>query len=217
MPPLTIQALIGVGALLMRAGLTAGYTVAPSMASFEGGRALARHIAQYYELRVCGSPEPNVCDVYVHAVGSDKFWWVGKSCAREGAGGVDGPALAVILQKQLVLEHAKILQPLELGQADELEVWCAPLNGEFTSAQRAEDGIHSLTSLRPNASDGTSAEEGSGDATAVAVLAMSDVGFLPHAADEDGSTGDNLLCVQLRDDGQFPLNCPWLCLVARGS
>ena len=206
---------VSVVVLLMWAGLAAGFAVAPSMGNFEGGGALARHMAQYYELRVRGSPEPNVCDVYVHAVGSDKFWWVGKSCARDGAGGADGPALSVILQKQLVLEHAKILQPLELGQAKELEVWCAPLNGKFAGAQRTEGGMHSLTSLRPTSSDGT--EEGSGEAAAVAALSMIDVGFLPHAADDDGSTGDNLLCVRLRDDGQFPLNCPWLCLVARGS
>ena len=133
--------------LVMQLGLAAGFTVAPSMARFEGGMALARHIS----LRVCGSPEPNVCDVYVHAVGSDRLWWVGKSCARGGVGGVDGAALAVVLQKQLVLENAKILQPLELGQAEELEVWCAPLGGELTSAQRKEDGMHPLTTLRPTA------------------------------------------------------------------
>jgi hypothetical protein len=115
---------------LMQLGLTAGFMVAPSMASFDlGALALARHISQYYELRARASPEPNMCDVYVHAVGSDKFWWVGKSCAREGVGGVDGAALAVVLQMQQVLEYAKILQPLELGQAEELEVWCAPLHG----------------------------------------------------------------------------------------
>ena len=167
--------------LLMQLGLTAGFTVAPSMASFEGGMALARHISQYYELRVCGSPEPNVCDVYmyVHAVGSDTFWWVGKSCAREGAGW----ALMELhwqwfckCSRYWSTQRSCSRSSWGRRKSWRCGAWCAPLHGEFTSAQRTEDGMHSLATLRPTALDGISAEEGSGDAAAVAVLAMSDVG-----------------------------------------
>ena len=52
----------------------------------------------------------------------------------------------------------------------------------------------------------------------VSALGPGDVGFLP--AEQDEGTG-KVICgssaahVRLRADGKFPLNCPWLCLVAR--
>ena len=75
--------------------LTAGVTTATVMSEAAGVEALGdvieRHKAQFEQLRVHGYPDPNVCDVYVRAAGSQKLWFVGKACSREGAGAADGP------------------------------------------------------------------------------------------------------------------------------
>lgn len=167
---------------------------------------LERHEAQYNDLRVY-HPMPNVCDVYVRAAGSDTFWYVGKSCARDSACGDDGPVLSVVLQKHLMLEHSKRLQPRELGGAEQLELWCAPPNGMV--AEQDPQGLRSL-------------------ADAAGALELTDVGFLreQYGPVDRSTTSTTLLeladdgsgfCVRLRPDGNFPLNCPWLCLVARDS
>jgi hypothetical protein len=176
---------------------------------------LAKHMEQFEMLRVHGMPDPNVCDVYVHAVGSQKFWFVGQSCVRDGVGGEDGPVLSVIRQKQLILEHAKALQPSELEKADQVEVWCAPLFAELASTQGRVHSLADIDTDQRMVQRMASSGDGSGE-EAGAALAMVDVGFLPaekHAVVDDGSG----YCVRLRPDGQFPMNCPWLCLVARVS
>ena len=158
------------------------------------------HQRQFVELRAPGPgpdhPPLNVADVFVHAAASDVFWFVGKSCSRLGAGGEDGPALSVVLQKRLILEHAKTLQPSELGRAEQLEVWCAPPNSAVAVGPE----------MQPLSSPAL------GDDDAAAALAQDDVGFLPEPRAADGATGAH---VRLRPDGSFPLNCEWLCLVAR--
>ena len=194
--------------------------------------AIIRHKARYNELRVEGYPEPNVIDVYVHAAGSDKFWYVGKSCARNGVGGVDGPALSVVLQRRLALEHAKLLQPDELGRAQKLEVWCAPLNGgleeDLLAALGNAQRQQSLRTLKLDAEvDGFTAlldaeAEACGSVTPT-TMTIQDCGFFPEhytpslGSDTTGPVTGNQpgYCVKLRPDGQFPLNCPWLCMVAR--
>ena len=167
------------------------FTPVPAMTCGGGKTAFddirRRQAAQFDELRLRGSRRHvNVCDVYVSAHDDDAYYYVGKSCVAAGLGGADGPALSVVLQKELVLEHAKRLQPL--AGAEQLEVWCAPPNSEAAIAQGA-DRLRSLSD-------------------AAAALALEDVGFQP----EDGSG----FHVRRRADGQFPLNCPWLCLVATG-
>ena len=177
---------------------------------FDGKVTLSLHMAQYDQLRIPGYPPPNVCDVYVRAADAKTFFYVGKSCARAGRGGEDGPALSVVLQKGLVLEHAKALWP-ELGQAQQLEVWCAPPSGTFALEEEARDV----------------ANEGTGAAVysaAAASLTRTDVGFLPEPvtvedllrplAQEYGGSAESFT---LRPDGRFPLHCPWLCMVATGS
>ena len=68
-----------------------------------------RQMNSYNALRIDGYPPPNVVDVYVHAPGKDKFWFVGKVAARAEA--TDDYGLAAVVQKRLVFEHAKLLQP----------------------------------------------------------------------------------------------------------
>ena len=160
------------------------FTPVPMMTSAIGKRAFEQ-MAQFEELRLRGSRRhDNVVDVYVSAAADDTLWYVGKSCVRMGLGGTDGPALSVVLQKELVLEHAKQLPPL--AGAEQLEVWCAPSNSETAVVQEA-DRLRFFSD-------------------AAATLALDDVGFLP-----EGGSGFH---VRRRPDGQFPLDCPWLCLVA---
>ena len=100
-------------------------------------------------------------DVYVQADGSEKFWFVGKSCARRGACD-DEAALSVVVQKRLVLEHAKLLQG-ELKRAKgKLLAWCAPANTEVAVAQR-QQGLRSLVDIK-----------------ARDLLSMEDCGFMPE-------------------------------------
>ena len=152
-----------------RAAFMAGFgkKVEKKEKTFDGKKTFEKHMMQYDELRVDGYPPPNVVDVYVHAKGAEKFWFVGKCCAREGAGLEDGPALAAVRQKRLVFEHAKLLQPRELGglkgmKPKDLELWCAPPNSEISVAQRMQ-GLRSLNDMKP-----------------VDELTMEDVGFLPE-------------------------------------
>ena len=182
-------------------------TVSMSDTTSESAIALLRqHMEQYHDL-LCtdASPPPNAVDVYVRAAGSCDFWFAGKSCAREGsAAGADGPSLSVIRQKHLVLQHAKSLKPGDLSGVAELELWCAPLNGELSSLA----GVTSATAIA----------ESDVAIALVSALGPGDVGFLP--AEQDEGTG-KVICgssaahVRLRADGKFPMNCPWLCLVAR--
>lgn len=79
-----------------------------------------RQMNSYNALRIDGYPPPNVVDVYVHAPGKDKFWFVGKVAARAEA--TDDYGLAAVVQKRLVFEHAKLLQPREIGLSKTLEV-----------------------------------------------------------------------------------------------
>jgi len=126
-------------------------------------------------------------DVYVRAEGSPKYFFVGKATGSgiEAAG-------AILSQKRVVLEHAKLLDQ-ELRTADlqkvPLQIWTAPLGTEVAVAQRDQ----ALTSL---ASAKLSAEErqlvSSGEARAgfePEQIADNETGFhvkLPSTIDEDG-------------------------------
>lgn len=148
--------------------------------SFEGKKTFEQHMRQYEEFRVPGYPPPNVVDVYVHAQGDDRFWFVGKACARDGCI-EDGPALAVVKQKRLVLEHAKLLQPRTLGKRDAvLELWCAPPNTEVAVSQR-QLSLRALDALKPGSE-----------------LAKTDVGFLPEQYTVEDGKG---FYVRLNPDG----------------
>ena len=121
---------------------------------------VATQTARYHEHLIPGpgpdSPPPNAVDVFVRSSGCDLFFYTGKSCARAGTGGADGPKTSVVLQKNLILEQAKLQQPEALGRAELLEVWCAPLDGALAALDVP------------------------GDADA---LALADVGFLPEEDD----------------------------------
>lgn len=148
--------------------------------SFEGKRTFEKHMVQYEELRVAGYPPPNVVDVYVHAQGDERFWFVGKACAQDGVV-EDGPALSVVKQKRLVFEHAKLLQPRLLGKKGAvLELWCAPANTEVSVAQR-QIPLRGLDGLKP-------APE----------LSMDNVGFLPEQYTAEDGKG---FYVRLNPDG----------------
>ena len=83
-------------------------------------------------------------DVYVRAEGAERFWFVGKSV---GSAECDGPS-AVLVQKRIILEHAKRLQR-ELAAARTLQLWTAPANTEVAVAQRKQP-LTSLSGLRPS-------------------------------------------------------------------
>jgi hypothetical protein len=99
-----------------------------------------RQMNSYNALRIDGYPPPNVVDVYVHAPGKDKFWFVGKVAARAEA--TDDYGLAAVVQKRLVFEHAKLLQPREIGLSKTLEVRGA--NGMHADGRRIASGCACL-------------------------------------------------------------------------
>ena len=163
-----------------------GKPAGPKKKSFEGKKSFEKHMQQYEELRINGYPPPNVVDVYVHAKGAEKFWFVGKCCVRDGVVDEDGPAMAAVKQKRLVFEHAKLLQPREMGglkgsKPKELELWCAAANSEVSVAQR-QQGLRALDTLKP---DGA--------------LSMEDVGFLPEQYTAEDGKG---FYVRLPPNGQ---------------
>jgi len=157
----------------------------PKEKSFGGRKTFEQHMRQYRQLLVPGYPPPNQVDVYVHAAGDERFWFVGKVCAREGL--EDGAARAAVKQKRLVLEHAKVLQPRHLGRAKgQLELWCAPANSEMRVAQRQQE----LRRL------GLSQSE-------VADIGHEDVGYLPEQYNkEDTGPGGTGFYVRLPPDGK---------------
>lgn len=122
-----------------------GATKTTAKRSFEGKKTFERQMRSYTKHRLDAYPPPNLVDVYVHGAGKPKFWFVGKSVAREGS--TDDYALSVVVQKRLVLEHAKLLQPRELGGASKLELWAAPPNSEISVAQHKQ-GLRPLDGLK---------------------------------------------------------------------
>lgn len=170
-------------ALKMMAGF--GKPIKQKKKSFEGKKTFEKQMESYTDLRIEGYPPPNVVDVYVHAEGAERFWFVGKSCSREGAAGEDGPALSVVKQKRLVLEHAKLLQPREFARTKaNLELWSAPPNSEVSVSQR-QQGLRRLDELSKD--------------EALKSLEMSDVGFLPEQYTAEDGKG---FYVRLPPDGQ---------------
>jgi len=107
---------------------------------------------------------------------------VGKAAARQDVTSDYG--LAVIKQKRLVLEHAKMLQPRDLGRSKQLELWCAPPNSEVAVAQR-QQALRRLDGIKL----------GQGE---VPALAMVDCGFLPEQYDAESGKG---FYVRLPADG----------------
>ena len=170
------------------------------------------HAAQYNSIQpAAGSPPPNVCDVYVRASDETEFWHVGKSIVREGAecdgtdndGKLDATALAVLLQKPLIIEHGRRMLPNRLGRAKQLEVWCAPPISGFT-----------VTPITHEADTLSSDQDEVRSGSTTTTLELADVGFLPErfaaAQEEEGDDSSTFFRVRLRADGSFPLNCPWL-------
>ena len=152
--------------------------------AFMGKKTFEMHMRQYHAHLVPGYPPRNQVDVYVHAEGTDRFWFVGKACAKENGKVEDGPALAVLMQKRLVLEHAKLLQPRLLGMAKgQLELWCAPPNSEVAVAQK-QQGLRRLDGMKKPAKDELSLEE---------------VGFLPEQYTKEDGQG---FYARLPPDGQ---------------
>ena len=153
----------------------------PKTKAFNGKKTFEEQMRRYTEHRVEGYPPLNVVDMYVHRPDSSKFWFVGKVAARSGA--TDDYALAAVVQKRLVLEHAKLLQPLDLGRSKTLEMWCAPANTEVSVAQK-QQALRSLQGLKvPDAG--------------VGALTLADVGFLPEQYDKENKG----FYVKLPNDG----------------
>lgn len=150
-----------------------------------GKKDFERQMRSYNKWYIEGYPPPNQMDVYVHAAGKPKFWFVGKVNARaEAFSEAPDFALAAVVQKRLVLEHAKLLQPLELGRSKALELWCAPPNSEMAVAQK-QQALRPLDGLKPGV-DGSPA------------LSMADCGFLPEQYTAEDRNG---FYVKLPPDG----------------
>jgi len=148
-----------------------------------GKKDFEQQMKSYNSCYVQGYPPPNAVDVYVHAEGKERFWFVGKANARADATSDYG--LAVVVQKRHVLEHAKLLQPRELGVGKPtLELWCAPPNSEVKVAQR-QQALRRLDGLKPGV-DGLPS------------LTLTDVGFLPEQYDAESGKG---FYVRLPPDG----------------
>ena len=162
--------------ITMMAGF--GNTKPAAKKSFEGKKTFERQMRNYNSIRLAGYPPPNVVDVYVHAEGAPKFWFVGKATASPAA--ADDAGVAVVVQKRLVLEHAKLLQPRHLGRASALELWCAPPNTEVSVAQHKQ-GLRRLDGLDK------------------AGCSMEDTGFLPEQYTKEDGNG---FYVVLPPDGQ---------------
>jgi len=163
----------------MMAGSGFGAPKPSKKKAFEGKKTFERQMQAFHALRESGYPPPNQVDVYVHAAGSDKFWFVGKSVARAGV--VEDFDLSAIVQKRLVLEHAKLLQPRVLGTDKALEIWTAPPNSEMRVAQR-QQGLRPLVGLK-----------------APPTLNMDQCGFLPEQYTAEDREG---FYVRLPADGQ---------------
>jgi len=125
-------------------------------------------------------------DVYVRAEDGAKFFFVGKAVGHESQ--CDAPS-AVLLQKRVVLSHARLLQP-ELEQLHQLgkplQLWTAPANSEMSVAQRRQR----LTSLQ-----GIKLDPGMRDAAAAGQVIA---GFEPEQTDEAAPSG---FFVRLPPDG----------------
>lgn len=119
-------------------------------------------------------------DVYVKASGADKFWFVGKSVGCKNGEGACDATSSLLLQKRIVLEHAKKLQR-ELAESKQLQLWSAPSGTEVMVAQRKQ----ALTCL-----DGMRAAEG--------LVETARVGFEPEQYDAENQKGFGVV---LPDDG----------------
>uniref|UniRef100_A0A7S0P5T1 Uncharacterized protein n=1 Tax=Calcidiscus leptoporus TaxID=127549 RepID=A0A7S0P5T1_9EUKA len=120
--------------------------------TFNLKRSMESAMLAYRSFRPPGSALPEehrhrCADVYVHAVGSSSFYFVGKvaGCAAEV-----GASEAVVLQKRVILEHAKLLQPV-LADAErmgrQLQLWLAPPNSEVRVAQKKQ-GLSCAATVR---------------------------------------------------------------------
>jgi hypothetical protein len=127
--------------------------------------------------------KPAIVDVYVRAEGAERFWFVGKSAARQDACD-DAAARSAVVQKRLVLEHSKLLQ-MELRTARALTLWCAPGNSEVAVA-RKQQGLRPLDGLQ-----GVREQ-----------LAMSECGFLPEQYEKANGEKESGFYVRLPPDGQ---------------
>lgn len=151
----------------------------PTKPKYKGKETILEHMRAY--ARLAGStPASNQVDVYVRSSRSDKFWFVGKSLAAEG---VCDAGTSVVLQKRVVLEHAKLLQK-ELEVAKELQLWTAPRNTEIKVAERRQ-ALSSLADVRVSKELLATALDGP------------QVGFEPEQY-QDAAAG---FYVRLQDDG----------------
>lgn len=124
--------------------------------TFKGKETFTEHMRAFASLSASTPPE-NKVDVYVRAPQSTskRFWYVGKVLASVGT---CDAASAVILQKRLIFEHAKLLQ-LELRMAKELQLWTAPINTEVRVAEHRQpltsvDDVRVPKDVRAAALDG---------------------------------------------------------------
>lgn len=163
-------------------GAAAGFGGPPKAPPFDLRKAMLAAMKAYVELR--GVDKAKTADVsadcYVKAAGAEKFWFVGKSVGCAGGPGECDARSSVLLQKRLVLEHAKKLQR-ELAEAKQLQLWTAPSGTEVMVAQRKQ----ALDCL-----DGARAAEG--------LAAAARVGFEPEQYDAENKKG---FYVVLPDDG----------------
>ena len=154
-------------------------TAKPVKPKYKGKETVLEHMRAYHKLAGATSHD-NQLDVYVRSSTSEKFWYTGKSLAADG---VCNAASSVVLQKRIILEHAKLLQR-ELAVAKELQLWTAPRNTEIRVAERRQaltlvDGVRVSKSLIAEALEGPQ------------------VGFEPEQY-QDASVG---FFVRLQDDG----------------
>ncbi|KAL1525449.1 hypothetical protein AB1Y20_020306 [Prymnesium parvum] len=153
---------------------------------FKGKETIQTHMRAYNKL-VGGTSHTNQVDVYVRSSSTmsvcRKFWFVGKSLAADG---LCDAVSAVVVQKRLILEHAKLLQQ-ELALAKELQLWTAPRNSEIKVAERRQP-LQSAASVRVTKDLITAALDGP------------QVGFEPEQY-ENARDG---FFVRLQDDGTPP-------------
>jgi hypothetical protein len=166
-----------------RSAKQSGRTVA---GAFDLQAAMVSAMRAHRDLWVKDASRELCADVYVRAEGAPRFYFVGKAC---GSAGVCDAPRAVLAQKRLILEHARLLRPeLEqqhrLGKA--LQLWTAPANTELIVAQRKQalTPLHGLR-LDPALSSAASARQ---------VIA----GFEPEELNEASPDG---FFVRLPDDG----------------
>ena len=121
---------------------------------------MTRHMKAYRELHPANKERSR--DVYVRVEGEDRFWYVGKSVASACSG-----EEAVAFQKRVILEHAKVLQPINIGKSKRLQLWAAPYGTEIQVAEHKQP-LSSIDSVKVNQ-----------DAQAQSLLGPS-VGFEPE-------------------------------------